>query len=229
MPDAAREFDAAWERFQSRDRLILGPETLESAWAHGRDRYAALLIPVDDPPTVAHISRTLERTAGIAGIDPYPEPYWHITIKGIGFMRDPAAGGDEISSEHLEHVSGLIGDILSGRAPFEVQVGRANAFPEVVFLEAWEGGHVRELNTRITDSVPGIVRQPHDGPAFLPHISIARFSSDEALAELKGVLRELREDPPGPAFVVRHLDLICAHLSAGPPELERLRRYELGG
>lgn len=227
MPEPNPEFDAVWARFQALERPILGLETLESAWAHGRDRYAALLIPVDDPHTVAYTRRVLDRLSDIPGLEPYPEAYWHITIKGIGFLCDPATGPDEVSEEQMEAVSRQIGDILSAQPRFEVQAGRVNAFPEVVILEAWDDGRVRELNTRVLEAVPGIVRQPFDGPVFLPHISIARFSSDEGLAMLKTTLAELREMPPGPAFTVTHADLICAHLSAAPPTLERLRRFEL--
>lgn len=227
MPYPPPEFDGAWGRFQVLEHLILGPETLESAWAHGRDRYAALLIPVDDPPTVAHIQGILDRIAGIPGVEPYPEPYWHITIKGIGFICDTAAGPDEVSEAQMDSVSDQIGEVLAARPSFEVQAGRVNGFPEVVFIEVWDAGVVRELNMRLLENVPGIIRQPVDGRVFLPHISIARFASDEGLPQLKTVLAELRETPPGPTFTVSYIDLICAHLSAGPPTLERLRRYSL--
>ena len=227
MPEPSPEYVAAWARFQALDRLVLGPETLESAWAHGRDRYAALLIPVDDPHAVAHIHDALSRSGDIPGVEPYPEPYWHITIKGIGFIADPGTGSDEVSSAHIETVSRLIAETLASQPPFVVQAGRINAFSEVVLLEVWDGGRVRELNTQILDTVPGIIRQPFDGPHFLPHISIARFTSDEGLPRLKTVLAELRGAPPGPSFTVGHADLISAHLSAAVPALELLRRYHL--
>ncbi len=227
MPEATPEFDAAWARFQNLARLVLGPETLESAWAHGRDRYAALLIPVDHPDTITHIHNVLGQLGDIPGAEPYPEPYWHITVKGIGFVADPATGSDEVSPVHLEAVSRLTAGVLASQLPFEVQAGRVNAFAEVVLLEAWDGGRVRELNTHLLEALPGIIRQPFDGARFLPHISIARFTSNEGLPQLKRVLGELRESDPGPAFTVSHIDLISAHLSAAAPTLERLRRYYL--
>ena len=227
MPEPSPEYAAAWARFQALDRLILGPETIESAWAHGRDRYAALLIPVDDPPAVAHIHDVLDRMGDIPGVEPYPEPYWHITIKGIGFVANPGGTSDEVSASHLQTVSRLIAEVLASQPPFVVQAGRINAFAEVVLLEAWDGGSVRELNTRILETVPGIIRQPFDGRFFLPHISIARFTSDEGLPRLKTALAELRESPPGPSFTVGHADLISAHLSAAAPTLEILHSYHL--
>jgi 2'-5' RNA ligase len=227
MPNPTPEYDAAWTRFQALDRVILGPETLESAWAHGRERYAALLIPVDHPAIVAHIHGVLRQLGDTPGVEPYPEPYWHITIKGIGFVADPATGSDEVSPVHLEAVSRLTADVLASQLPFEVQAGRVNAFAEVVLLEVWDRGRVRELNTRVLEAIPGIIRQPFDGARFLPHISIARFTSDEGLSQLKTVLGKLRQSDPGPSFTVSHVDLISAHLSAAAPTLERLRRYSL--
>lgn len=227
MPEPSPEYAAAWARFQGLDRLVLGPETLESAWAHGRDRYAALLIPIADRAIVAHVRRTLEQMGDIPGVEPYPESYWHATIKGLGFITDQPADVDELSPQHLETVSRLIGEILAGQPAFGAQLGRINAFAEVVLLEVWDGGRVRSLNTRILETVPGIIRQPFDGRFFLPHISIARFASDEGLPRLKTVLAELRASAPGPSFAVRHADLISAHLSSSVPTLELLRRYDL--
>lgn len=227
MRETAPEFEPAWARFQALDRLILRPETLKSPWARGRERYAALLIPVDDPAAVAHIHHVLERMGDIPGVEPYPEPYWHITIKGIGFIANPGTGSDEVSSAHLKTVSRLTADALAGQPPFEAQAGRVNAFAEVAFVEVWDSGRVREMNTRLLEAVPGLIRQPFDGARFLPHISIARFTSDEGLPQLKTALAELRQSDPGPSFTVTHVDLISAHLSAAAPSLERLRRYHL--
>lgn len=228
MPKPNPEFDDAWARFQALDSLILGPETLESAWSHGRDRYAALLIPVDDPDTVAHARGALSELSHVPGLEPYPEPYWHITIKGIGFLCDKATEPDEISEEQINVVSEQIGDMLSAQPQFQIRAGHINAFPEVVIIEAWDDGYVRNLNTQILETIRGLARHPFDGPTFLPHISIARFASDEGLSALKTTLTELRESPPGPTFTAKHANLICAHLSAGAPTFELMRRYELG-
>ena len=140
MPEPSPEYAAAWARFQALDRLILGPETIESAWAHGRDRYAALLIPVDDPPAVAHIHDVLDRMGDIPGVEPYPEPYWHITIKGIGFVANPGGTSDEVSASHLQTVSRLIAEVLASQPPFVVQAGRINAFAQ--FRDGVGPGHV---------------------------------------------------------------------------------------
>lgn len=221
------EFGAAWERFQASRSLVFVPETLESAWARGRERYLAFLVPVSDPAAVAHIRPIARRVGAVPGVEAYPEDYWHITIKGAGFLVDEPSGPEELSPAALDSAAARAAAVLAGQPPFQVTIGPVNGFPEVVFMEAWDGGEVRRLNTALMEAVPSLPRYPFDGPRFLPHISIARFTSAEGLPQLKSLLAELRQSGPGPSFTVRHIDLICAHLSAAAPTFERLRRYHL--
>ena len=229
MPNPNPEYDAAWSRFLATDSLTFVPETLESAWAHGRERYLAFLIPVDNAAAVAHLRPIAERVGSIPGVESYPEDYWHITVKGAGFLVDEPSGSDELSVSAVDAAADHAASILDGGEQFKVTLGRANGFPEVVFMEAWDGGDVRRFNTALMERIPALPRYPFDGPRFLPHISIARFTSDEGLPRVKAVLSELRDSPPGPSFTATHIDLISAHLSAAAPTFELLRRYELSG
>ena len=227
MPDPIPEYDAAWSSFLTTESLIFVPETVESAWAHGRERYLAFLVPMDNPTAVAHLRPVAKRVGAIPGVESYPEDYWHITIKGAGFLVDQPSGSDELSKTAVDVAADRAATILDGERQFPVTLGRANGFPEVVFIEAWDGGDVRRLNTTLMERIPALPRQPNDGRGFLPHVSIARFVSGEGLPQVKALIRELRDAPPGPTFTVTHIDLIAAHLSAATPTFERVRRYEL--
>ncbi|HSP54384.1 MAG TPA: 2'-5' RNA ligase family protein [Dehalococcoidia bacterium] len=227
MPEAPSEFQAAWARFQATGNPVLVPETLESAWAQGRDRFLAFLVPVDNPAVLSHIRAITDRLRSIPGVEPYPKEYYHITIKGAGFLVAEPSNSDECSQSGMEAAAEQAARSLARQPPFRVDIGLPNGFPEVVFMEVWDGGDVRRLNTALMEGLPNLVRYPFDGPRFLPHISIARFTSDEGLAELKAVLADLRNSAAGPAFTVTHIDLICAHLSAAAPTFELLRRYQL--
>jgi len=231
MPDAAPEFAAAWSRFQTLQRLRLIPQTLESEWTQGRDRYLALLIPIDDPQVIAHIRPTVGAITGIPGVEPYPEVYWHATVKGIGFLTDTGSGREEVSEAQLEAIAEAAGECFAAQPGFEATIGPANAFDEVVIMEVWDAGRIRALNTLLLERLPGVARYPFDGRYFLPHVSIARFSSDSGLTELKEVLAELRSEKPGAgrSFQVGFVDLIVAQLSEEAPRLEPLGRYELRG
>ncbi len=229
MADQIPEFDVAWRIFQRAESLRLAEETLESEWRHGRMEYAALLIRISDARVIAEIERTLEAISGISGVDPYPAAYWHATVKGLGFVVEAPSKADEISAARLSEIAELARPVVESTAPFELRMGRPGAFAEVVIMEVLDGGAIRSLNMRLLEEVPGLLRGPFDGAVFLPHVSIARFSSQEGLAELKERLSRLRTGrPEGASFEVRGMQLISAHLSsAAPPTFGPVAEYEL--
>lgn len=230
MTDHAPEFAEAWRRFQASTSVRLLQETLEWEWTRGRTDYAAFLIPVSDPGVSTHIAAVIEAISGIPGVDPYPEAYWHATIKGIGFMADEARREDEVTPAEVRRMAEDARKLIERQAPFRVRIGRVNAFAEVVYMEVLDGGVIRRLNQRLLEGIAGIQRQPVDGEGYLPHISIARFSSDEGLAELKETLSRLREKQgPGPEMTVRDVLLIQAHLTSEAPTFETLAAYPLRG
>jgi len=231
MNGLCSDFGSAWERFLHLEELRLLEETQEAEWTRGRTEYLAFLITVSDEATREYIMRTLARIEGIPGVDPYPERYWHVTIKGVGFLVDAPTQDDEVSAGDAERMAEAARPVLDGAAPFEVRTGPVSAFPEVVILEVHDGGRVRALNTELLESAPGLMRYPIDGEVFLPHISIARFSSNEGLGELKEALASLRESEPegGPSFRVTEALLIRAHLAKEIPAFETLARYGLSG
>ena len=109
-------------------------------------------------------------------------------------------------------------------------MGPINAFAEVVFLEAHEGGATRCLNAALLESAPDLPRYAVDGEMFLPHLSIARFSSNEGLPRLKETLARLRETAePGPTFTASEASLIRAHLAREAPAFDLVATYPLRG
>ncbi len=227
MDSLSSEFEAAWAAFQTLDSLRLIEDTLESEWTRGRSDYLAFLVPIEDAGVRAHAARLVDRLSAIPGVQPYPEPYWHMTVKGLGFQVPHAAASDEISAPDAQRIADSARPVFSTTDGFDAQIGLASAFPKVVFLEVWNGLPIRQLNCRLLERIPGLVRYPFDGAVFLPHVSIARFTSSEGLAQLKRTITALRDEPPGPAFPVRKIDLIRARLSAGAPTFELLERYPL--
>jgi len=222
-----REFDAAWAGFQSLDSLRLVPDTLESEWTRGRDTYLAFLISVDEPDAVSRLRSLVRQIDRIPGVEPYPEAYWHITIKGIGFEVANADRPDDVSASEVQRIAKASNTVFAAQPAFEVRLGLAGAFPEVVIAEVWDNLPVRDLNCRLLETISGVVRYPFDGPNFLPHVSIARFASDEGLRQLKETISRLRDEPPGPAFPVREVRFIRARLSERAPSFETIKTYHL--
>jgi 2'-5' RNA ligase len=227
MDTLQREFDAAWAGFQTLDSLRLLPDTLESEWMRGRDSYLAFLVPVTDPPVVAHLRDAVRSIEGIPGVEPYPEDYWHITVKGIGFEVEAPTQPDDIAYADIAGIAGVAREIFAAQPAFDVGIGPLSAFPEVIFAEVRNSVPVRDLNRRVLEMMPGLVRYLFDGETFLPHISVARFTSNEGLPELKETIARLRDAPPGPTFRIAELQLVRAHLSERAPTLEPIETYEL--
>jgi 2'-5' RNA ligase len=228
MAGQTPSFAQTWARFQALDSLLLLPDTLESAWTRGRTHYLAFLVPIEDAAARRHIAMVADRIRAIPGVDPYPESYWHITIKGIGFEVAAPSSSDELPPATAELMASAARSILAPQPGFQVELGLPNGFPEVVFLEVLDRGRIRSLNTLLLEGVPGILRYPIDGPVFLPHVSVARFSSNEGVARLKAALAALRDEGPGPSFAVRHVQLIKARLSEEAPTFQVLADYVLG-
>jgi 2'-5' RNA ligase len=236
MADASQEFEAAWRLFQRTESLRLAEDTLESEWTRGRSQYAAFLVRITDAEVCASIERTIEAISGIPGVDPYPAPYWHATVKGVGFVVDEPSREDELSPARLAAMVEEARPLIEATPAFELRLGLPGAFAEVVILEVLDGGAIRSLNMRLLDAVPGLLRNPFDGAVFLPHVSIARFRSQEGLGELKETLSRLRTSfgnlrmsgGPEPSFEVQEVQLISAHLSAAAPTFGLVGAYGLG-
>lgn len=229
MDHLSTSFDEAWARFQALDTLRVAPDTLEGEWARGRTDYLAFLAPIEDAAARAHISRLLDRLCGIAGVEPYAESYWHITVKGVGFRVPQPVQADEISPKAAGAIADAARGILARESAFEARAGRVNAFEGVVFVEVEDGGQLAVLNTLLMQRIPDVGRYQYDAPNFLPHISIARFTSGSGLAQVKPALAALREDGAGPSFPVRRVDFVSARLSAGAPAFDLVTSCPLRG
>ncbi|MCH7484880.1 MAG: 2'-5' RNA ligase family protein [Chloroflexi bacterium] len=230
MSELSTDFGSAWQRFQDADSLRLLESTLEWEWTRGRTDYFAFLIAVSDEAVREYASRMIAQVADIPGVDPYPERYWHLTIKGVGFLAEEPSGEDEVSLADVERLAEAVRPAMESQAPFEVTVGPVNAFAEVVFLETRDDGATGCLNEALLESAPDLQRYAVDGEMFLPHVSIARFSSNEGLPMLKETLARLRETAePGPTFTVSEASLIRAHLAREAPEFDLVAVYPLRG
>lgn len=223
----ALSFESAWTNFQRTESLLLSSDTLEAQWTQGRAQYLTLLVRIEDRAAAGHLARVVERIAGIPGVEPYPDWYWHITVKGIGFQVIKRSQPDDVLRQDVARIAGKARALFGAEPAFQAQLGPVNAFAEVVFVEIQDEGRVTELNCKLLEALPEAARYPPDGPGFLPHVSVARFSSNDGLAQLKETLAALRAEGPGPRFNVGRVELIKAWLSEDVPELDTLASYLL--
>lgn len=226
-PQIESSFDDAWRAFQRLESLHLAGDTLESAWTQGRAQYLAFLIRVEDAAAREYVASAQERIAHVPGVEPYPDYYWHMTVKGAGFQVIKRSHEDDVLREDVSRIAAQAKELLAGQPAFEARLGVAAGFPEVAFLEVHDGGRIRELNTLITEGLPLVPRYPIDGGVFLPHISIARFTSNDGLAQLKQTIASLRGEAAGPAFLVRRVEFVKVWLTEDVPEFNTLATYPL--
>jgi 2'-5' RNA ligase len=220
-------FASAWSSFQAIDSLRAMGDTLVWEWSKGRAQFLAFLVRIEDTEACEYIERVQTRLDGIPGVELYPEDYWHMTVKPAGFQVIKRTLDDDILRQDVPKIARAAQGLLAGQKAFEAKLGLANGFPEVVIVEVHDGGRVRELNTLLTERLQNVPRYPFDGETWLPHVSIARFASNDGLDELKSRLAELRSGEQGPSFPVRRIEFVKAWLSEETAEFETLATYAL--
>lgn len=225
--DLPASFEDAWTSFQTTEMLSLAGDPGESEWTRGRAQYLIFLIRIEDSQARQHLARVAERLAEIPGVEPFPDWYWHITVKGAGFQVIKRVHEDDVLREDVPRIAGKARALLAREEAFDVQLGLSNAFAAGAFLEAWDNDLIRQLNTRLMEGMPETAHDPFDGAAFLPHVSIARFTSNDGLEELKDALARLRAEGPGPSFPVRRVEFAKAWLSEEISEVDVRATYAL--
>ena len=227
MVELSTSFDDAWERFQALESLQLAGETMEGDWSHGRAQMLVFLIRIEDSAVREYAEGVLDRLTDIPGIEPYPQEYWHITVKGAGFQVIKRARQDDVLRQDVGGLGREAGGLLATLPAYAANIGLPNGFPEALFLEVRDDGATREMNTMLAENLAGVVPYPIDGATFLPHMSIARFTSSEGLDQLKATLAELRAEESGPDFPIRRVEFVKAWLSEQTPDFETLASYPL--
>jgi 2'-5' RNA ligase len=227
QPKIESTFEASWAAFQRLDSLRLVADTLEARWTQGRAQYLTFLVRIEDAAAQRYIAGLQEHLAGIPGVETYPGYYLHMTVKGGGFQVIKKTLDDDVLREDVPRIAAQAKQVLAGQRAFEARLGVAAGFPEVVFVEVHDGGRLRELNTLLAERLERVPRYPIDGGVFLPHVSIARFTSNDGLPRLKETLASMRDGPGGPSFVVRQIEFVKAWLSESTPEFQTLAPYPL--
>jgi 2'-5' RNA ligase len=224
----ADPFAPSWQSFLALDELLIAGD--HDAWSRGRAQYLTFLVRIEDAAARDYIAGAIEAIADIQGVEPFPDWSWHITVKGAGFQVIKRTLDDDILREDVPRISGKARALLTKHEAFDARIGPINCFSEGPIIEVHDGGRITRLNTELLESMSGpeLERGPYDGAEFLPHITIARFTSNDALARMKERLTSMRERPEaGPTMQVRRIDFVKAWLSEEVPEFDNIATYAL--
>ncbi|MCH8009607.1 MAG: 2'-5' RNA ligase family protein [Chloroflexi bacterium] len=227
MVEFSTSFEAAWEGFLALDSLQLVGDSSQLEWTHGRAQLLLFLVRLEDKDALQYAARVGERIASIPGVEVTPEAHLHMTVKVAGFQVIKRTRDDDIVRQDVPRIATSARDLLIKEPAFEARLGPVSGFASVVFLEVWDGGRLSQLNDRLRELMPQLAKSQIDGAGFLPHLSIARFTSNDSLAELKSALAELRAEGPGPTFPVRRVEFTKAWLAEEMSGFETLASYPL--
>ena len=227
VDESSSPFEDAWERFQALDSLQLAGDGSELEWTRGRAQLLIFLVRLEDKNALQYAARVAERIAGIPGVEITPEAHLHITVKVAGFQVIKRTHDDDILRQDVPRVGTSARASVIDQPAFESRLGPVSGFASVVFLEVWDGGRLGQLNDRLCETVPQLANSKIDGAGFLPHLSIARFTSNDSLTELRSALAELRAEGPGPTFPVWRVDFTKAWLGEEMSGFETLATYSL--
>lgn len=225
-PDEVEErFLGIWSRRRRPPRILTS--WVDNDWSKGRSRYLTFLVRVN---VVNVINKTLDFQSILAAfpcIDPFPTRYFHITVKGVGFLTQLKEHSDDLLKVDVEKVVYQAKEVLNSFTPFEASLTNLNYFSEVICIEVYANNQIREMNRALLE-VPEIMQMDIDYPRFLPHFSVAQFKNDERFDELIDYLEEHRKMQFG-KLTVDAVELVIAHLPryGRYPRLETLHTFRL--
>lgn len=223
IPGISERFKANWERRREISPHIMKSWT-DNDWAKGRSKYLTFTARVREKNLVEKIKRVQKEISSFPCVDPFPEDYFHITVKGCGFLAEPPDHEDDIDLENLQTIIDQATEILH-TPRFRIHLRKLNLFPSVVCLEVHENGRIGAMNKEL-QSISEMRRMEFDYPSFLPHISVARFQNDEEFDRLVDYLEKLRDVEFG-EMTTASIELVIAHLNGKHPQLESIHAFEL--
>ncbi|MCW4038563.1 MAG: 2'-5' RNA ligase family protein [Candidatus Bathyarchaeota archaeon] len=226
MPDEIEEmFLGIWSRRRRPPEILTS--WVDNDWSKGRSRYLTFLVRVNDVDVIDKAIDFQSKLAAFPCIDLFPKHYFHMTVKGVGFLTQSKQHSDDLLKVDVEKVVCQTKDILKSFTQFEVSLINLNYFSEVICIEVYDNNQIREMNRALLE-VSEITRMDVDYPRFLPHFSIAQFKNDERFDELIDYLEEHRKMQFG-KLNVDAIELVIAHLPkyGRYPRLETLCEFRL--
>ena len=223
--EASTSFEDAWRRFQEATTVHVGLGIEDES--QGRALFLAFVVRVVDREVRAAIASFVEELRDVPCLDLYPGDFWHTTVKMVGFQVVKRTRPDEVLPEEVGPMLHASERALAGQEPFQAEIGPVNAFSDAVFLEVHDGGRLKALHQRLIDALTRCPRFLHDGNGYLPHLTLARYASQEGLGELKKRLAALRSQRLG-TLPVQRVELLRVWLGSAYPELDVVQPIELG-
>ena len=218
-------FQQAWRTFLTRETVpIYNP--LRTHFSHGRHVDIALAIRLYPEQIPAGVRQIASRLKGLSSVLLFPEDYYHISVKLLGFLNEERRHADDLSEADLKRIRKQTASLLKRATPFSVHLRLLNVLGCYVVLEADDGGYIPRLQAAFHEETRDIPEYQLEGAEWLPHLSLGAFRISRLPPEEKARLVSLRRLQGGIVHVDR-LDLVRAELRKPFPRLCTLESYPL--
>ena len=218
------EYDMVWERRNQPPSII--ESWADNEWAKGRTQYLTFLIKVIDDAIFTGVKEIQTELSQFSCVEPFPPEYFHITIKGAGFIVPQKTEKDEITTNDIPRIIREAKTRLKEYSPFEIKLENLNNFIEAIIIQAHDGGVTRHIHENFSE-IPGFIKSSYY-PGYLPHLSIAQYKSRVQYEKLIKYMEENREKSVG-SLKIDAIQLIIAHLPVEGrfPRLETIEEFKL--
>lgn len=175
-----------------------------SGWGAGRHFYACHLTFRDQPQLQRLVAAYQQAIMHIAGIDPIPAKWLHLTMQGIGFV-------DQVDEEQLADLTATIQrNIRAVQLPvvtFHLPVVR----PEAVYLPAEPPGPICALRSAVHAAIVEVLgsEQQQLAKGYRPHVSLAYSNTDQPAAPIVEALGRVKAEPV--TVEIRNVELLQFH------------------
>lgn len=218
-------FTKIWKLRTSVQPKVYSGNWARGGWSRGRGKYLTFVIRIDDEKVAGKILDIQKRLSVIPCVDLFPKDYFHITVKGGGFLVETKKSNDEISRKNVAEIISQAEKSLRGAREFKISLKRLNIFSDVVFVEIHDNGEISRIHELLKERVNFLRSSRFEGKSFVPHLSICGFKSEKGFDKLLKALEKLRDTSFG-TYEVNSLDLVIAHLNHKYPVLETIRTFE---
>ena len=193
-------------------------------WRGSSGPYAACVVRVPAANLQPQLDELRSALQTLAEIRLHPDHFLHIMLQELGFVVEHPSRRDEISAARLEEFAQSTIEPAASTAPFEIQLGPANAFEDAVFLEVGAGARLDKLHSRLFE-LAAIPREP-DYP-YLPHCTLAHFTGTSSTSLAVAALDPYRSQPLG-TLAVTEIEIVTMAPGEPYPELQSYAVIPLG-
>jgi 2'-5' RNA ligase len=217
-------FAQLWRNFESAGSVLDGRHDTDR-WRSQDGSFAAAIVPLGDVAfelTLGSLTAVLE---GLGAARVHPRHFLHIMVQELGVVTDHPRTRRQIAPQRLDEFCDAAESAIGGAAPFELIFGGVNAFRDAVILEVHDQGVLSRLHRRLHELAAIPVASPY---AFLPHVTVAHFTSDRRSGDIVDALRPWRDTIFGYALI-DGVEVVTIDTTEAYPRFAPYRTIRLSG